>query len=587
MGRCYKSVKRYYVTVTMVKTTNNKWAILIGINGYHNSLGSLKYAVSDCKVLRDTLLSGELGFNEDRVLLLDDTQDTEHRPTFANIHACLGSWLAAPEKDDLLLVYFAGHGRLVHGKTYLVPCDATISSIHTLGIPLQHVQDVIEQCKATQKILVLDACHSGAGRDVCTMSATMQNTLAQSKGIYTLSSCGIEEVSHEWDEKRQGVFSYYLTEALRGGCFPDADGRLTIEGLYEWVYERVSKWARDNLCSQTPQRFAKGAGSIVLSERGPDYAVLAEKYRKELAEAQAKLAEIQLKETKEQIAKKERAETDVKLGQLAEKFIAENSKLRGAARNAKWKSYIRKNLGELDALIDINSFLLEKQEQPTIKAAAAETSATFRFITVPAGVKISIYIDDELITADQNSIPVSGGRHTIRIIPDSLEWACKNFVINAEKDQQKIIVKMRRISVRSLLSFLLTIGFGFALSLLGLLMSVAIIPNMGGAAAMGYISAGLIASALMAVFLIFMLASIISFSRGLVFVFDAGLIVNNLPADTLIVAILLTTLTGWGLGWVLPFRYVFMAWAVGSAFLAGVLLCLIPWHGRYKKRDLI
>ena len=154
----------------MVKIRNNRWAILIGINGYHNSLGSLKYAVSDCNVLRETLLSGELGFGDDRVLLLDDTQDNEHRPTFANIHAYLGSWLAAPEEDDMLLVYFAGHGRLVDGRTYLVPCDATISSIHTLGIPLQHIQDVIQQCKAKQKMLILDACHSGAGRDVHTLS---------------------------------------------------------------------------------------------------------------------------------------------------------------------------------------------------------------------------------------------------------------------------------------------------------------------------------------------------------------------------------------------------------------------------------
>ncbi len=27
----------------------NKWAVLIGINGYHESLGRLKYCVNDCR----------------------------------------------------------------------------------------------------------------------------------------------------------------------------------------------------------------------------------------------------------------------------------------------------------------------------------------------------------------------------------------------------------------------------------------------------------------------------------------------------------------------------------------------------------
>jgi len=35
-----------------MKDSNNKWAVLIGINGYHESLGRLKYSVNDCRRLR-------------------------------------------------------------------------------------------------------------------------------------------------------------------------------------------------------------------------------------------------------------------------------------------------------------------------------------------------------------------------------------------------------------------------------------------------------------------------------------------------------------------------------------------------------
>jgi len=279
----------------------NKWAILIGIDNYHESLGKLKYARADCHKLHETLVSGPLKFPEDQVLLLDDMQDAERYPNYGNINTYIGSWLAAPKKDDLVFVYFAGHGRLVDGKTYLVPGDATLSSLHTMGIRLDHVQDVLEQCKAERKILVLDACHSGAGRDVVTMTGEMEESLASGDGFYTISSCRKEELSHEWDEKGQGVFSYFLSSALRGECSPDPDGRLTLDRIYEWVLERVTKWAAQHRCSQSPQRYVKGTGSLVLMETTPDPVALAEQYRRELEETKARLAEIELKEAREKL----------------------------------------------------------------------------------------------------------------------------------------------------------------------------------------------------------------------------------------------------------------------------------------------
>ncbi|MCK5861560.1 MAG: hypothetical protein KAH38_03680 [Candidatus Hydrogenedentes bacterium] len=80
----------------------------------------MKYAGEDCQVLQKSLISGLLKFSKDWVLLLDDRQEANRRPTSANIHSFLGSWLAAPGEDDLDIVYFAGYGRLMNGKTYLV-----------------------------------------------------------------------------------------------------------------------------------------------------------------------------------------------------------------------------------------------------------------------------------------------------------------------------------------------------------------------------------------------------------------------------------------------------------------------------------
>lgn len=275
-----------------MKAHHDKWAILIGVNRYHASLGPLKYAVNDCRRVGEVLMQGPDGFPADNVLLLTDDQPEDRRPTYANIHSWLASWLSQPKEGDTVFVFFSGHGREMGGKCYLAPGDATLPSMHVTGIPVGHVQDILARCKAKQKILVLDACHSGAGKDVTAMSGSMLDQIATGKGIYTITSCDADELSHEWDEKKQGVFSYYLAEALSGACPPDSQGRVTAESLYEWVYDRVRAWAAKKRCTQTPKRFAEGTGVVTVLNVEPDWRKMAQELRHRLEHAEEQLLDM-------------------------------------------------------------------------------------------------------------------------------------------------------------------------------------------------------------------------------------------------------------------------------------------------------
>ena len=146
------------------KTKSKKYAVIIGINEYHGSLGALKYCVSDAELMHETLMSEQCGFSHENALLLADNQDSDRLPTYGNIHSWLGKWLSLPEKEDLVVVYFAGHGRHDNGQSMLVPADATLDTVGVTGIKISYVQDLLERCKAKQKVLFLDACHSGSGR---------------------------------------------------------------------------------------------------------------------------------------------------------------------------------------------------------------------------------------------------------------------------------------------------------------------------------------------------------------------------------------------------------------------------------------
>lgn len=83
---------------------SSKWAVVIGINGYHESLGPLNYSVNDCRRLTEVLTTGDDAFPAVHVLVLTDDEAAERKPTYASIHSWLASWLAQPDELPLMVI---------------------------------------------------------------------------------------------------------------------------------------------------------------------------------------------------------------------------------------------------------------------------------------------------------------------------------------------------------------------------------------------------------------------------------------------------------------------------------------------------
>jgi|GEM_PF-5070760 len=246
------------------------WAVLIGVDSYHESFGDVEFASEDCRRLHSVLQLPEFGFEPQNILMLTDDSAYDRRPTYGNIHSWLDTWLDRPAEGDTIVVYFAGHGRSLDGSCYLAPCDATLPSLKRVGIQLSDVQELLEKCRASKKLLIVDACHSGAGRDILAMSLTMESAFsdASKTDIYTLTSCGTDEISHPMKEKQQGVFSHFLVQALSGHCPADTEGRLTLAGVYDWVREKVEGWASEKRCKQSPRCFGQRPDQFIIGTPG-------------------------------------------------------------------------------------------------------------------------------------------------------------------------------------------------------------------------------------------------------------------------------------------------------------------------------
>ena len=246
----------------------NRWAVLVGVNAYEDnaSYGPLKLCVQDVEAIQRQLITG--GYDPARIRLLTD--NTPEKPTRANILTALQAVANATEEDDLLLFYYSGHGSEKDGESYLVASDGRHLTLGDTAVPITRIKEIMQAAPARAKVIILDACHSGANignKGPEPMSPEfIQRVFEQAEGMAILSSCKKDQLSWEWFDKKQGVFTYYLLEALTGEADRDEKGFISVQDASRHVTNGVKLWASQRNRSQTPTLEYKVAGDIILTK---------------------------------------------------------------------------------------------------------------------------------------------------------------------------------------------------------------------------------------------------------------------------------------------------------------------------------
>ena len=242
---------------TAIAGTGHKWAVIVGVNLYlDGSIPSLKYAVADAELVADTLVE-KCGYDKDRILLLSDDQPEHLKPLKMNLDDKLPRFLAKAAPGDTVFVFFSGHGFPdSEGQTYLAPKNCRRDSLALSGLRVDEISNWLRRCKAKRKLLVLDCCHAG-GKDVeavgCS-SAELSKPFRNATGLITLASCKLNQKSFEWEEKRHGLFTYFLVEGLSGAADKDGNSIVDSDEIYHYVYDKVPVQAELMADDQTPVR---------------------------------------------------------------------------------------------------------------------------------------------------------------------------------------------------------------------------------------------------------------------------------------------------------------------------------------------
>ncbi len=263
----------------------DRWAVIIGIGRYDRTeIPPLRYAVADAERLYDVLV-GSAGFKKDHVLLLTD--NAERKPTLRNVKWALGTFLArSAQKDDLILIFFAGHGapeidpRGIESDglaKYLVPADADPDDLYATALPMDELSTIFNRIEAEQVVMFLDACYSGAagGRTFASkrtrasrIDDVFLERLTRSKGRVIVTAARANEVSLELADLGHGVFSHYLIQGIRGTADLDRDGIVSLQELYQYLEQEVSRKSRLAGGNQHPVLKGELEGVLPLTRLG-------------------------------------------------------------------------------------------------------------------------------------------------------------------------------------------------------------------------------------------------------------------------------------------------------------------------------
>jgi uncharacterized caspase-like protein len=118
---------------------------------------------------------------------------------------------------------------------------------------MDDIQTIFGRIEAERVVVFLDTCYSGAagGRTFAarkTRAGQLDDgfleRLARAKGRAIITAARPAEVSLELPELGHGLFTYYLVQGLRGAADLDRDGIVSLQELYAYLEQEVTRRSR-------------------------------------------------------------------------------------------------------------------------------------------------------------------------------------------------------------------------------------------------------------------------------------------------------------------------------------------------------
>jgi len=269
-----KDAELSVVGAATLKRPGTAYLLAIGVNTYSNTQYNLKYAVADAtafgaevrnaqqqlanyQTIEVVPLLNEQATKANIIRALRRLAGTEDAPTGDAAPAF--EKLKRTQPEDVVFIYFAGHGTAQGQRFYLLPHDlgyqgertaldaAGLQMILEHGISDEELERTVEGIDADKFLMVIDACNSGQALEAEERRRGPMNSkglaqLAYEKGMYILTAAQSYQAAQEATQLGHGFLTYALVEE---GLKQDAadsdpkDGEVSVREWFDYASRRV------------------------------------------------------------------------------------------------------------------------------------------------------------------------------------------------------------------------------------------------------------------------------------------------------------------------------------------------------------
>ncbi len=230
---------------------DGRFALIIATARYSDpTLTALEAPALDAESLAEVLAAPNIG-GFDVSTLVDETAPKAMQE--------IESFFDSRRRDDLVLLYFSGHGILDEGaRLYFATTDTRVDRPRSTAVAAGFVSELMNESRSRRQVLVLDCCNSGAfARGIKAGGSIGTGERFEGRGRVVITASDALQYAFEGGRvEGQGVrsvFTHVLVDGLKTGAADlDGDGLIALDELYDYVYGRVL----DESPRQRPRKWA-------------------------------------------------------------------------------------------------------------------------------------------------------------------------------------------------------------------------------------------------------------------------------------------------------------------------------------------
>ena len=241
-----------------------KLALLIGVSQYGAGFTSLPEAVKDIEAIKNALQISEDG---------EFCIQTLPNPDVQSMQTSINDLFEGCEKNDLVLLFFSGHGVKENGDLYLgargMFRDNSGDLVKSSAVLANDIHKIMDRCRSIQQVIILDCCFSGAFPNTLIAKGNGAVDLkAQLAGVgrAVLASSTAMQSSFALADKGLSFYTQHIVNGIcTGSADLDGDGFISTKDLHIYVTQK----AKELLPAAKPVLYAEQEGEAICLARNP------------------------------------------------------------------------------------------------------------------------------------------------------------------------------------------------------------------------------------------------------------------------------------------------------------------------------